>query len=92
MIRCDKNRLALQGKLDFVNERFDEGVVTLIDGKGCTMVRQKIQVASREPEEEKPGVFKTLRGPAFQFLKKGMYNFPCGECEVFYDGSVAPPR
>jgi uncharacterized protein involved in outer membrane biogenesis len=87
----NENRIALQGKLDFINERFDDVIVALVDAEGCAMVRQKIQGSFQEPEVEKPSVFKTLTGPVVQLIKKGMDIFPGGACEIFYDGSVAPP-
>ncbi len=87
----NENRIALRGGLDFVNERFDDVTVALIDAKGCATVRQKIRGSFRQPAMEKPSIFMSLTGPARQLLKKGRGLFPGGECEVFYAGSVAPP-
>lgn len=86
----NENRVALQGGLDFVNERFNDVTVALIDAKGCAKVRQKIRGSFRKPVVEKPNILKTLTGPALELLKKGRGLFPGGECEVFYAGSVAP--
>lgn len=87
-----KNRIALTGSLDFVNQQFDDVTMALIDAKGCTMVRQKIHGTFQKPVVEKPNILKTLTGPALTLLKKGVSLFPGGECEVFYAGSVAPPK
>ena len=87
----NENRIALQGELDFVNERFKDVIVALVDATGCATVRQKIHGAFQKPEVEKPSIFKTLTGPVYQLFKKGMDIIPGGECEVFYDGSVASP-
>ena len=38
----NENRIALQGGLDFVNERFNDVTMATIDAKGCATVRQKI--------------------------------------------------
>ncbi len=84
----NENRIALRGALDFVNERFDDVTVALIDARGCAKVRQKIRGPLRKPVVEKPSVLTSLTGPALKWLKKGRALFPGGECEVFYAGSV----
>jgi len=88
----NQNRVALVGKLDFVIEQFDDMTMALVDVQGCAKVRQKISGAFRKPVVEKPSVLKSLAGPALKLLKKGRDLFPGGECEVFYAGSVAPPK
>jgi AsmA protein len=88
----NENRIALQGGLDFVNEQFNDVTMALIDAQGCAKVRQKIRGSFQKPVVEKPSVFKSLAGPALKLLKKGRDLFPGGECEVFYAGSVAPPK
>jgi uncharacterized protein involved in outer membrane biogenesis len=84
-----KNRIALQGALDFVNDRFNDVTMAVIDAKGCVSVRQKIVGTFQKPVVEKPNILKSLTGPAVNLLKKGRKLFPDGECEVFYAGSVA---
>jgi AsmA protein len=86
-----KNRVALHGGLDFADAQFDDVTVALIDKNGCAKVQQRVSGAFRHPVVEKPGVVKSLTGPALALLKKGRDLFPGGECEVFYAGSVAPP-
>ncbi|MCR4302393.1 MAG: AsmA family protein [Sulfuricaulis sp.] len=88
----NQNRIALVGKLDFVNERFDDMTMALVDTKGCAMVRQKIHGPFQKPVVEKPNILKSIAGPALKLLKKGRDLFPGGECEVFYAGSVTPPK
>jgi AsmA protein len=41
---------------------------------------------------EKPSTLKSLTGPLVRLLEKVGKLFPGGECEVFYAGSVAPPK
>ena len=91
-LATNKNRIALQGGLDVVNKRFNHVIVAVIDAKGCATVRQKIRGSFRKPVVEKPNVLKTLSGPALALLQKGRDLLPGGECEVFYAGSVAPPK
>lgn len=88
----NENRVALQGGLDFVNERFDDVTVALIDTKGCIKAQQKIHGAFKNPVVEKPSTLKSLTGPLVRLLEKVGRLFPGGECEVFYAGSVASPK
>jgi AsmA protein len=85
-----KNRVALQGGLDFVTGRFDDVTVALIDGKGCARVKQKIRGPFQHPEAQKPDVLGAIAGPTRKLLKKAKELFG-GHCDVFYAGSVAPP-
>jgi AsmA protein len=88
----NENRVALQGGLDFVHQQFDNVTVALIDAEGCTKVRQSIRGAFRNPVLEQPSVLKTLAGPVRKLYQMGRDLFPGGECEVFYTGSMAPPK
>lgn len=88
----NENRIALRGRLDFVNERFDDVTVALIDGKGCPKVQQKIRGPFRKPVVEKPSVLTSLAGPVLKLLKQTRDLFDGGRCEVFYAGSVVPPK
>jgi AsmA protein len=91
-IATTRNRVALQGRLDFVNERFDDVTVALIDDKGCIRAQQTIHGAFNNPVVENPSTLKALAGPVVKLLKQVGRLFPGGECEVFYAGSVAPPK
>jgi AsmA protein len=86
-----ENRIALTGALDFVEERFNDVTVAVVDAKGCAKVQQKIRGPFRQPEVEKPDVLAGLVGPMRNLLKqaKGLLG---GLCTVFYAGSVAPPK
>jgi AsmA protein len=88
----NKNRLALQGGIDFVNQRFNHVTVALIDSKGCAKARQKIRGSFQKPVVESPNILKSLTGPALTLLKKGRELLPDGDCKVFYAGSVTPPK
>jgi hypothetical protein len=90
-LATNENRVALKGGLDFVNGRFDDVTVALIDAKGCAKVEQKVSGSFQKPVVEKPNILVSLAGPALKLLKKGLKLFPGGECEVIYTGSVAPP-
>jgi AsmA protein len=88
----NRNRMALQGGLDFANERFVDVTTALIDAKGCPKVKQKIHGTFQKPTVEQPNFLEAIAGPAVKLLKKARDILPGGECEVFYDGSVAPPK
>jgi len=55
-------------------------------------VRQKIRGTFAKPVVEKPSILKSVTGPAVRLLEKARDLFPGGICEVFYAGSVAPPK
>ncbi len=86
-----ENRVALKGGLDFVNGRFKEVTVAVIDAQGCPTAQEKIRGPFDKPEVEKPSVATSLAGPALRLLRqaKGLLG---GKCDVFYAGSVAPPH
>jgi AsmA protein len=88
----NENRVALQGELDFVNQQFYHMTVALIDAKGCIRAQQEIHGDFNKPVLEKPSTLKTLTGPVVKLLEKLGSLFPDGECDVFYAGSVAPPK
>jgi hypothetical protein len=86
-----ENRIALKGGLDFVNERFKEVTVAVIDAQGCATAQEKIRGPFDRPEVEKPSVATSLAGPARTLLRQAKKLFG-DKCDVFYAGSVAPPR
>jgi len=86
-----ENRLALRGGLDFVNDRFIDVTMAVIDDKGCVKVQQKISGTFRETVVENPSFFRSITGPARNLIKKGI-DLLGGDCQVFYAGAVAPPK
>jgi AsmA protein len=89
-----ENRLALQGGLDFVDDEYDDVIVALIDSNGCAKVRQKISGPFSKPVVDKLGVLASLSGPVLKLLSNARALLPGTRerCEVFYSGSVAPPK
>lgn len=88
-----ENRLALQGGLDFVGEEFDEVTVALVDSTGCAKVRQRIRGKFSDPVVERPAILTSVTGPVRKLLSRAreLVSGKDRKCEVFYDGSVAPP-
>ena len=87
----NENRIALRGSLDFVNDRFDDVSVAVVDGKGCARMRQKIRGPFRKPVVEKVSVLRSVTGPVLKLFKQAK-EFLGGRCDEFYSGSVAPPK
>ena len=86
-----KNRIALQGTLDLVNQRFEDVSVALVDKEGCAKVRQELHGTFQKPELKKPTVLMSLLGPARKVYTRAKDLLP-GPCTTFYSGSVAPPE
>ena len=87
-----ENRMALQGRLDFVNDRFDDVTIALVDTKGCARVQQKVRGTFQDPTVEKPNFVVSVAGPALRLLKEASDLLSGGHCDVFYAGSVAAPK
>lgn len=87
-----KNRIALQGGLDFVGGRFADVTVAVIDAGGCAKMRQTIRGSFAKPVVEKPHILRSVAGPMIKLYRTTRGVFPAGPCEVFYSGAVAPPR
>ena len=88
----DKNRVALQGELDLINERFNHLTVALLTPEGCVKVRQTVRGSFHHPVVESQSTLRTLGGPVLKLYRMGRALFPGGECDVFYAGSVEPPE
>jgi len=86
-----KNRLALKGRLDFVNKRYDKVVVGVVDEKGCLKLSQKIEGPFSKPKIEKISTAETLAGPVINLYEKARKFLSGGECEPFYIGSLKHP-
>jgi AsmA protein len=89
-LATNKNRIALKGGLDFVNDEFADVIVAVIDARGCATMRQRIRGPFQKPVVEKPNVLKSVAGPALKLLKQTREVLRGGSCDVFYAGSVAP--
>ncbi|MGA2778846.1 MAG: AsmA family protein [Steroidobacteraceae bacterium] len=85
-----KNRLALKGALDFVNDRFQDVTVALVDEKGCVRVQQRAGGPFSQPDVAKPNVMVSLTGPVKTLVKQAKHLLGV-RCEVFYSGALAPP-
>jgi AsmA protein len=86
-----KYRIAMKGGLDFVNDRFDNVTVAVLDKRGCAVYSQKVHGPFSKAKIEKVSVLKSITGSVSNALKDA-WKFIGGECAVFYSGSVAQPE
>jgi uncharacterized protein involved in outer membrane biogenesis len=86
------NRVALKGRINFVNERYDDVTIALINARGCARVQQRILGPFGKPVVEKPNVLMSLAGPALNLLKQAGELITGGKCEVFYSGLLPAPK
>jgi AsmA protein len=86
-----KYRIAMKGGLNFINDRFDEVTVAVLDKGGCAVYSQKVHGPFRKARIEKISMFKSITGSVSNALKDA-WKFVGGKCTVFYSGSVAQPE
>lgn len=89
--RTPKNRLALAGGLDFVEYRFEQLQVAVVDRDGCAIVEQTVTGTFQEPEVKQPNFLVVAAGPLFDLVERGLEAVTDEDCEVFYDGSISHP-
>jgi uncharacterized protein involved in outer membrane biogenesis len=85
------NRVALKGKLDLVNERYEDVIVALLDDKGCAKFKQGIKGPFRSPTVGAVSAIESLGGPISYLYRKAKRLLQGGKCKVFYNGSVQQP-
>jgi hypothetical protein len=86
-----KYRIAMKGGLNFVNDRFDDVTVAVLDKRGCAVYSQKVHGPFSKAKIEKVSILKSITGSVSNALKDA-WKFIGGECTVFYSGSVAQPE
>jgi uncharacterized protein involved in outer membrane biogenesis len=86
------NRVALKGKLNLVNERFDNVTVAILDEKGCARFKQSVSGTFANPSVGAVSAVESFAGPIFDLYRKAKRIVQAGKCEVFYNGSVQQPR
>jgi uncharacterized protein involved in outer membrane biogenesis len=87
-----KQRIAMKGGLNFINERFVDVTVAVLDKRGCAVYSEKVHGPFHKPQIEKESIFKSIAGSVLKPLGNA-WKFIQGEkCTVFYSGSVAQPE
>jgi AsmA protein len=87
-----KNRVAVQGKLDFVTDQYRSLTVALVDVNGCAVARQRISGPFGNPIADRSEILVPI-GPLLKLLHKveKLLAGPGTKCDVFYAGSVTQP-
>jgi hypothetical protein len=85
------NRVALEGKLDLVSERYDNVIVALLDDKGCAMFKQSVSGPFLKPHVSAVSAAGSLAGPFSNLFRKAKRFVQGGKCKVIYNGSVQQP-
>ncbi len=86
-----KNRIALEGGIDYANSQFQDLKVAVVDPEGCAVVEQAIQGDFQNPKVDTPNFLVALAGPLMNIIERGVGLFTDKECDPFYTGRVAPP-
>jgi AsmA protein len=87
-----KRRIAMQGGLNFAENRFEDAVVAVVDEHGCAVITQKVRGPFSRPEIGNINILKSLTSPVANLLKSAAKLFSNKPCVAFYSGSVAAPE
>ena len=84
------NRVALKGRLDLVNKRYDTVTVALLDDKGCAKFTQSLVGPFDSPGVGAVSAATSL-GSQFSDLYRKSKRFLGVKCKIFYSGAVRQP-
>jgi AsmA protein len=87
-----KQRIAMKGGLNFINERFVDVTIAVLDKRGCSVYSEKVHGPFRKPQIEKKSIFKSITGSVLNPIEDAWKFIQGEECTVFYSGSVAQPE
>jgi AsmA protein len=87
-ISTRENRLAVKGKLNFVNGMYEDIIVAVIDKRGCAELTQKIYGSLNNPQLKKTTVLQSTAGSVLSLIGKAGKIIPGAKCEAFYGGSI----
>jgi AsmA protein len=91
-LATEHNRIAIRGKLDLVNDKYDNMFVAVLDDKGCARFEQKISGPFSSPRIGAVSAFQSIGGPVLNLWSKAKSLMDGGKCEEFYRGSVQHPK
>jgi uncharacterized protein involved in outer membrane biogenesis len=87
-----KQRIAMQGGLNFINARFVDITIAALDKRGCAVYSEKVSGPFRDPQIEKENIFMSIAGSVMNPLKDGWKFLQGKACTPFYTGSVLHPE
>ncbi len=91
-LASEKQRIAMTGELNFINEQFVDVTVAVLDHQGCAVYSEKVHGPFREPQIEKESIIESIGGSLLNPIKDALKFLKGKTCTVFYSGSVAPPE
>jgi len=87
-----KQRVAMKGALNFINERFVDVTVAALDQRGCIIYSEKVHGSFHKPQVEKESIAESIARSILSPVEDAWKFIQGGECTVFYSGSVAQPE
>ncbi|MFO7971673.1 MAG: AsmA family protein [Desulfobacterales bacterium] len=87
-----KQRIAMKGGLDLINERFVDVTIAALDKRGCAVYSEKVRGSFHKPQIEKESIFESIADSVSNPLEDAWRFIQGKECTVFYSGSVAQPE
>ena len=87
-----KQRVAMKGGLNLINERFVDVTIAALDKRGCAVYSEKVRGPFRNPQIEKKSIFKSITGSVSNPIEDAWRFIQGKKCTVFYSGSVAQPE
>lgn len=91
-LATQRNRVALAGRIDLLQESYQDAVVAVIDDRGCSRFSQRLSGPIANPTLVTMSTIQRLAGPFVGLYQKGRRIVaPNAKCEVFYNGSVQQP-
>jgi AsmA protein len=87
-----RRRVAFQGKVDLVRQRYDGLRLALLDKEGCAFFVQEVSGPIDKPTFGRVGIMKSyVTGPLRDIWKKTKGVIVHEKCKPFYDGTVEHP-
>jgi len=87
-----KHRVAMVGKLDFVNAQFVDVTMAVLDSKGCAVVNQEMHGSFSNPDIKTMSTIGALMGPVLGVLDNTTKILLWKKCKLFYKGSLQHPK
>jgi AsmA protein len=85
--RTGKNRLALGGSFDLVNDSIPGVTIYVVDKNGCSLMEQKISGKIGDIQTGNLKIAKTLLGSVINLVNSVVGS----ECEPVYEGKIKHP-
>jgi len=85
------NRIALRGRMDLVNGRYEGVEFGVLNKQGCAILSQRITGSLQTPTIEPPKKLNILTAPMREALEMPLKLLSSNKCTPFYTGSLPHP-